>query len=545
MTQPAVPHKRCERNQSHARIPLPAVAAAPERSQPRAGMTAAKQRPAILPSHASSQKQNQSARGVVRPGARETRRFSIGVSLPRSHTPPQRVMTYNDDNQIATFNGNAVTHDPDGNLTSGPLTNDTFATYTYDARNRLVHVGQASPPVSISYGYDPNGNRVALTNGANVTRFVINPNAALSQVLMRVRPGVTNYYIYGLGLLYEITETATSTNTLTYHYDYRGSTVALTDGAGNVTDRVNYSSYATITFRSGTNDTPFLYNGRYGVQTDPNGLLYMRARYYNPFLCRFLNPDPLGFGGGLNFYAYADGNPISLIDPFGLAAGDMWYDRWGASVGNWVSTAQTYYNNNLPWVAAGALNTGISIIGGIASTPHALAHVGEGSGTFAGNPTLANSAGLFSDISIVAGTLAAGFAPLASANTPIGYGNVVYRYASPGEVANTGNNILNVNARNVPKPVYVTPDPPVGSIRQAVGNYQLDGAQTHIIAGDATGINFYYRGQVAGGSGTEWITAQQIPAISINRIGYNLQYGPAAGGLSWLGQPVSSGQSGK
>jgi len=33
---------------------------------------------------------------------------------------------------------------------------------------------------------------------------------------------------------------------------------------------------------------------------------------------KFLNPDPLGFGGGLNFYAYANGNPVSYLDPFGL-----------------------------------------------------------------------------------------------------------------------------------------------------------------------------------------------------------------------------------
>ena len=54
--------------------------------------------------------------------------------------------------------------------------------------------------------------------------------------------------------------------------------------------------------------------------TDPNGLLYMRARYYNPFLCRFINADPSGFSGGLNFYAYANGNPVSYTDPFGLGA---------------------------------------------------------------------------------------------------------------------------------------------------------------------------------------------------------------------------------
>ena len=91
------------------------------------------------------------------------------------------------------------------------------------------------------------------------------------------------------------------------------------DGNGNVTDRMEYSLYGTLTYHLGTNSTPFQFNGRFGVMTDPNGLLYMRARYYNPYICRFLNPDPLGFGGGLNFYAYANGNPVSYLDPFGLS----------------------------------------------------------------------------------------------------------------------------------------------------------------------------------------------------------------------------------
>ena len=137
---------------------------------------------------------------------------------------------------------------------------------------------------------------------------------------MRIKNGVTNYYIYGAGLMYQITETATATNTLTYHYDYRGSTIALSNDRGLVTDRIEYSAYGLTTYHVGMTDTPFLFNGRYGVQTDANGLLYMRARYYNPYLCRFINPDPTGFSGGLNFYTYANGNPVSYLDPFGLSA---------------------------------------------------------------------------------------------------------------------------------------------------------------------------------------------------------------------------------
>jgi hypothetical protein len=68
--------------------------------------------------------------------------------------------------------------------------------------------------------------------------------------------------------------------------------------------------------------------------TDPNGLLYMKARYYNPYLCRFLNPDPSGFAGGLNMYAAFNGNPVSYTDPTGLGAvGDTQTTSWltGAS----------------------------------------------------------------------------------------------------------------------------------------------------------------------------------------------------------------------
>jgi len=201
---------------------------------------------------------------------------------------------------------------------------------TYDTRNRLVQVGPGGPSGLVGYTYDPSGNRIALTNSSQVIRFVINPNSRLSQVLMRVRPGVTNYYVYGLGLLYEVTETATNSYLRYYHYDYRGSTVALTDHESRVTDRYEYSAYETLTYRSGNTDTPFLFNGRYGVQTDPNGLLYMRACYYNPYICRFINPDPIGFSGGLNWYAYADGNPVMYVDPEGHLA---WFVTTGIGSG--------------------------------------------------------------------------------------------------------------------------------------------------------------------------------------------------------------------
>ena len=120
--------------------------------------------------------------------------------------------------------------------------------------------------------------------------------------------------MYGIGLLFEVDESDTATY---YHYDQSGSTIALTDASGAVTDRVEYSPYGTITHRTGSTDTPYLYAGQFGIQQDSNGLLHMRARYYSPELRRFITADPIGFAGGMNWYQYANGNPISYVDPDG------------------------------------------------------------------------------------------------------------------------------------------------------------------------------------------------------------------------------------
>lgn len=81
-------------------------------------------------------------------------------------------------------------------------------------------------------------------------------------------------------------------------------------------------------------DTPFCYNGEDGVITDSNGLYFMRARYYDPDIKRFINADTykgdLSNSATLNNYAYANGNPVTLTDPFGNCA------NLGVKVFNWL-----------------------------------------------------------------------------------------------------------------------------------------------------------------------------------------------------------------
>ena len=253
---------------------------------------------------------------------------------PTTFSPASVTATHNNDNQIATFQGNNAGYDDDGDMTSGPLNTSTAVTYIYDARNRLISVG------GVTYTYDSEGNRLSITQSGQATTFVNDPSG---QTLIRIRPnGTMTYYVYGAGLLYDVEMTSLgvetgSHTTHTYHFDIRGSTVALTDNSSHIIERMSYGPYGALASSAPTTDTPFLFNGRFGVMTDPNSLLYMRARYYNPYICRFINADPSGFSGGMNFYAYADGNPVKLVDPFGLGAyepnGSSWFNDVATGLG--------------------------------------------------------------------------------------------------------------------------------------------------------------------------------------------------------------------
>ena len=122
-----------------------------------------------------------------------------------------------------------------------------------------------------------------------------------------------------------LSQTAGSGECEYYHYNNIGSTMYLTQN-GAVTKSYAYGIYGEIT-KGNPGSSRFLYNGRFGVMTDENNLYYMRARYYNPVIRRFINQDIL-MGSitnsqSLNRYAYCQGNPVNSMDPFGLSPGEF------------------------------------------------------------------------------------------------------------------------------------------------------------------------------------------------------------------------------
>lgn len=241
---------------------------------------------------------------------------------PSTYSTLPALMTYDDDDRLTGWTSGAVilvtVSDADGNLTTGPL-GGAAATFVYDARNRLTGiVGGAS------YTYDAENRRVSKTEAGVTTTYVHDPHGGLSQLIQATTAGVTTRYVYAAGrLLYEETEGAIRV----YHHDRRGSTIAMTDASGSLIGRASYGPYGE-TVSSTLPPTPFRFVGSLGVQSDLNGLLHMRARFYSTESRRFLNADPIGFAGGPNWYAYANGNPVMFSDPSGLFG-----VRDGASIG--------------------------------------------------------------------------------------------------------------------------------------------------------------------------------------------------------------------
>jgi RHS repeat-associated protein len=227
-------------------------------------------------------------------------------------SPPAANYTYNYDNRLKTVGSTTFTHDANGNLVTKTL-GSTTTTYTWNYDNMLTDI-LVNDVTTHQYKYDGLGNRVSKRVNTSETRYVVDPNGTLLAE-MNANNIITSYYVYGLGLISKITPTEEA---YYYHYDGLGSTVAITNSTGTAVNTYSYDEFGKVISQSETISNSFKYVGKFGVMDDGNGLLYMRARYYDPEIGRFINKDPIGFAGGFNMYTYAGNNPVNFIDPSGL-----------------------------------------------------------------------------------------------------------------------------------------------------------------------------------------------------------------------------------
>lgn len=166
---------------------------------------------------------------------------------------------------------------------------------------------------SLSYGYDGLGIRRSMSRNGITYNYVMDVmNSA--NVLMELQGNVIqSYYIYGKGLISRIKP---NNETEYYVSDYRGSVVAMVDDSEDaaVTHRYQYDSWGNLLLYEETDFNPFRFIGKLGVMYDDSTLYYMRERFYDPSIGRFISEDPIW---NTNLYPYAENNPIMNIDPSG------------------------------------------------------------------------------------------------------------------------------------------------------------------------------------------------------------------------------------
>jgi RHS repeat-associated protein len=203
------------------------------------------------------------------------------------------------------------TYDLNGNLATFTDASGT-TTYTWNARNQLT--GISGPGVTGSFTYDSFGRRTGKTINATTTNFVYD---GLNPVQEKSGAIVTANLLTGLGIDEFFTRTD-GVGVRSLLPDALGSTVALGDGTGTLQTQYTYEPFGFTTQTGAASTSSYKYTGR---EDDGTGLMYYRARYYQPRLQRFISEDPIRFyGGDTNLYGYAFNTPVQLVDPTGNAA---------------------------------------------------------------------------------------------------------------------------------------------------------------------------------------------------------------------------------
>ncbi|MFZ5639022.1 MAG: RHS repeat domain-containing protein [Pseudomonadota bacterium] len=285
----------------------------------------------------------------------------------------------------ASFGGDhwhRMTYDVLDNLESWKLAGvKDYADYVYDSQNRLMSIRNTAGATVVGLDYDPQGNlwnkngqtydfdygnRLRRANGKETYRYdglgrrvqTTSDNGKTTlwqysqggQMLFSSDWGgpdnqaqQTHENVYLAGSIIATIDHAWPSNavlaTKYQHTDALGSPVAVTNAAGQVTERMDYEPWGAIIgnpTRSGIGYTGHVMDGA-------TGLTYMQQRYYDQSVGRFLSVDPVTAyekpGSNFNRYWYANNSPHKFVDPDGRQSrDDVWipptnipYLDWGTS----------------------------------------------------------------------------------------------------------------------------------------------------------------------------------------------------------------------
>lgn len=241
------------------------------------------------------------------------------TSITRSNDGYAWTGHYNED-RTATLNG---LNQQSG---IGNATTSTSVSFTHDGRGNISAIGASgygyssenllkTGPGSTALTYDPLGRLYEVSNGSATTRFQYDgaqiaaeyngSNARLRRYVPGPGADEPAFWYEGSGI----------GGAYWYHTDERGSVIALSDSS---TAAIGLNKYDPYGKPASGNLGRFGYTGQ--AWLPELGMWYYKARIYNPEnnVARFMQSDPIGYGGGMNMYAYVGGDPVNASDPMGL-----------------------------------------------------------------------------------------------------------------------------------------------------------------------------------------------------------------------------------
>jgi RHS repeat-associated protein len=213
--------------------------------------------------------------------------------------------------------------DGNGNLAS--KTEPGMVTlYRFDPQNRLIDIrtgatqseAQAAAP-GVSYAYDANGSRIK-KGSAQACVYLIDSAHTHPQLALETKGVESTAYVRGLQLIRQTKVNGLPSQDLFPLQGHLGTSTGAIDADGNMVEQVDADAFGILDQATQMTQT-HLYTGEYWDQDAQ--LLYLRARWYDPKIGRFISADPVEGKKqdprSLNRYSYAYSDPVHRVDPRG------------------------------------------------------------------------------------------------------------------------------------------------------------------------------------------------------------------------------------
>ncbi len=228
---------------------------------------------------------------------------------------------YNLNNELTGYDDAGFVYDENGNLKQKSAGSEV-AKYHYDILNRLNRVEDGDSAVLAEYYYDPFGRRLWKEVGGVRTYFMYSDEGLVGEYDSDGNEIKT--YGYVSDSVWTTDPLFLKENGTYYWYqnDQLGAPQKLTDMNGGVVWSANYDSFGNAQITKSEIINNLRLPGQY--YDEETGLIYNRFRHYDASIGRYMQSDPLF--DVLDLYGYANGNPLILIDPFGLCPVDTVQD---------------------------------------------------------------------------------------------------------------------------------------------------------------------------------------------------------------------------